>query len=202
VLNPATLRVGDTILARLERYPQIELELQQVMSSDVLARLRNGTLDAGFFFGRRAGERHRQHRAARRRLSRERSPRRARTSSSRPNGRRSRSSRGSSRPRRARTTSSCMNLFAEGAPRPERIIEADSESVINDLVESGVGVSLIRDEIAAQSIEAGRSVIWPGRHVRRSSGFVYPPEPAIGPADRRAARCPTRRLVERAARGE
>ena len=35
--------------------------------------------------------------------------------------------------------------------------------MINDLVESGVGVSLIRDEIAAQSVDAGRSVIWPGR---------------------------------------
>src|SRR4030095_11014557 len=61
-----------------------------------------------------------------------------------------------------------MNLFGDGTPRPERIIEADSESVINDLVESGVGVSLVRDEIAAQSVEAGRSVIWPGRHVTRN----------------------------------
>ena len=106
VLNPATLRVGETISRALERYPQIELELYQVMSSDVLARLRNGTLDAGFFFGDAPGERHRQHPAARRRLSRDALPRRAPTSSSRPSGRRSRSSPGSWRLRRARTTSS------------------------------------------------------------------------------------------------
>src|SRR5580765_8171470 len=43
VLNPATLRVGELISRALELY--------QVMSSDVLARLRNGTLDAGFYFG-------------------------------------------------------------------------------------------------------------------------------------------------------
>ena len=40
-----------------------------------------------------------------------------------------------------------MALFREPAPQPERIIEADNESVINNLVESGVGISLIRDEI-------------------------------------------------------
>ena len=68
-----------------------------------------------------------------------------------------------------------MNLFADGAPRPERIIEADTESVINELVESGVGVSLIRDEIAAQSVEAGRSVIWPGQHVTTKLWFGGPP---------------------------
>jgi DNA-binding transcriptional LysR family regulator len=37
--------------------------------------------------------------------------------------------------------------------------------VIFNLVESGVGVSLVRDEAAAQSIDAGRSVIWPGSQV-------------------------------------
>ncbi len=55
-----------------------------------------------------------------------------------------------------------MELFHAPTPSPERIVEADNESVINNLVESGVGVSLIRDEIATQSVDAGRSVIWPG----------------------------------------
>jgi len=35
----------------LERYPQIELELQHVMSSEALARVRSGALDASFYFG-------------------------------------------------------------------------------------------------------------------------------------------------------
>ena len=46
-----------------------------------------------------------------------------------------------------------MELFHAPVPSPERIVEADNESVINNLVESGVGVSLIRDEIATQSVE-------------------------------------------------
>ena len=42
-----------------------------------------------------------------------------------------------------------------------------------NLVESGVGVSLIRDEIAAQSVDAGRSLIWPGLTVTTKLWFVH-----------------------------
>jgi DNA-binding transcriptional LysR family regulator len=66
-----------------------------------------------------------------------------------------------------------MSLFGDGAARPERIVEADSESVINDLVESGVGVSLVRDEIAVQSVDAGRSVVWPGRAITTKLWLVH-----------------------------
>jgi len=172
VLNPATLRVGETISRALERYPQIELELYQVMSSDVLARLRNGTLDAGFFFGD-APEGdidsiplrdvvYRVSLAASRAdelLAAE-----WETIAQQP---------WIVAPSPSSHHQLVMNLFTEGAPRPERIIEADSESVINDLVESGVGVSLIRDEIAAQSVEAGRSVVWPGRRITTKLWFVH-----------------------------
>ena len=74
-----------------------------------------------------------------------------------------------------------MELFRDRVALPERIIEADNESVINNLVESGVGVSLIRDEIAAQSRDAGRSVIWPGLRVTTQLWFVYPAARAADP---------------------
>jgi len=53
VLEPSLLRVGDLLVHARELYPQIELELAQVMSSDGLARVRSGTLDASFYFGPR-----------------------------------------------------------------------------------------------------------------------------------------------------
>jgi len=180
VLNPATLRVGETISRALERYPQIELELYQVMSSDVLARLRNGTLDAGFFFGDAPESDidsvplrdvvYRVTFAASRAdelLASE-----WETVAQQP---------WIVAPSPSSHHQLVMNLFADGEPRPERIIEADSESVINDLVESGVGVSLIRDEIAAQSVKAGRSVVWPGREVRTTLWFVHPADRQTDP---------------------
>ena len=51
VLVPSVLRVGDLMVMARDRYPQIELELVQIMSSDGLARVRSGTLDASFYFG-------------------------------------------------------------------------------------------------------------------------------------------------------
>ena len=74
-----------------------------------------------------------------------------------------------------------MELFHAPVPSPERIVEADNESVINNLVESGVGVSLIRDEIATQSVDAGRSVIWPGSHVTTKLWLVHLADRAADP---------------------
>lgn len=172
VLNPAILRVGEMISRALDRYPQIELELYQLMSSDVLARLRNGTLDAGFYFGA-APESDLDSIPLRDIVYRVTLPAtRAdellgaewETIAQQP---------WIVAPAPSSHHQLVMNLFGDDAPRPERIIEADTESVINNLVESGVGVSLIRDEIAAQSVDAGRSVIWPGRDVTTKLWLVH-----------------------------
>ena len=172
VLNPAILRVGELISRALERYPQIELELSQVMSSDVLAGIRNGTLDAGFYFGR-APESDIDGIALRDVVYRVTLPAtRAdelltaqwETIAQQP---------WIVAPAPSTHHHLVMSLFDDGTARPERIIEADSESVINDLVESGVGVSLVRDEIAAQSVDAGRSVVWPGREITTKLWLVH-----------------------------
>ena len=172
VLDPSVLRVGDLLVLMRDRYPQIALELNHVMSSEGLARIRSGTLDASFYFGPRpepdlwciplrdivyrvsmpaawAGEL----------LDApwEAIARRPWIVAPEP-----------STHRRL-----VMALFREPAPQPDRIIEADNESVINNLVESGVGISLIRDEIVTQSAEAGHSVIWPGSQVTTKLWLVH-----------------------------
>ena len=53
VLDPSILQVGELLSLAFERHPQLELELHQVLSSDALVGVRNGTLDASFYFGRR-----------------------------------------------------------------------------------------------------------------------------------------------------
>jgi DNA-binding transcriptional LysR family regulator len=173
VLEPAILRVGDLLLRARDRYPQIEIELNQVMSSEALARIRGGTLDASFYFGTQpepdvasiplrdivyrvsmpatwAGEL----------LD---AP--WETVAQRP---------WIVAPEPSTHRKLVMALFREPAPQPERIIEADSESVINNLVESGVGISLIRDEIVTESVETGHSVIWPGSQVTTKLWFIFP----------------------------
>ena len=180
VLVPSVLRVGDLMVLARDRYPQIELELVQVMSSDGLARVRGGTLDASFYFGAApeadlaaielrdivyhvtmpaawAGEL--EH------ASWETVARRPWIVAPEPSSHRR----------------LVMELFHAPAPSPERIVEADNETVINNLVESGVGLSLIRDEIAAQSVDAGRSVIWQGTQVTTKLWLVHLADRAADP---------------------
>ena len=174
------LRVGDLMVQARDRYPQIELELVQVMSSDALARVRGGALDASFYFG---NEPESDLASVELRdivyhvtmpvawaADLESAPwedlaRRPWIVAPEPSTHRQ----------------LVMDLFHAPTPSPERIVEADNESVINNLVESGVGVSLIRDEIATQSVDAGRSVIWPGSHVTTKLWLVHLADRAADP---------------------
>jgi DNA-binding transcriptional LysR family regulator len=172
VLDPAVLRVGELMVKARERYPQIEFELFQVMSSDALARVRSGGLDASFYFGA-LPEADLHSVRLRDIVYRVAIPiawadalREApwETVAERP---------WIVAPEPSSHRQLVMELFGGRAPQPERIIEADNEFVINNLIESGVGASLIRDEIAKQSTDAGRSVIWPGAEVTTQLWLVH-----------------------------
>ena len=159
VLEPSVLRVGDLMVEARELYPQIELELVQVMSSDALARVRGGTLDASFYFGAEpdpdvAGIELRDiayHVTMPAAWAEDLQHAPWESIAARP---------WIVAPEPSTHRQLVMELFHAPTPSPERIVEADNESVINNLVESGVGLSLIRDEVATQSVEAGRTAIW------------------------------------------
>ena len=181
VLDPEVLRVGDLLARSMDRHPQIELELNQVMSSDALARLRNGSLDAAFYFGARPEDDLESiflrdmayHVTMPIQWADELLDAGWETIADRP---------WIVAPEPSSHRALVMELFGDRAPtKPERIIEADSESVINNLVESGVGVSLIRDEVAMNSIQEGRSALWPGKHVTTKLWLVHPKARARDP---------------------
>ncbi len=51
VSNPASIRIGDLLAAAVERHPRLELELQHEVSGAALEAVREGRLDASFYFG-------------------------------------------------------------------------------------------------------------------------------------------------------
>lgn len=179
VLDPSMLRVGELMRHMLERHPQLELDLHHVMSSDGIARVRNGTLDASFYFGELPSDltglplRDVVYRVTMPIAL-------AKTLADAP-WELVAQQQWIVAPEPSSHHQLVMGLFGEDSTPPERIIEADSESVINNLVESGVGVSLIRDEIAAGLVASGRGLIWAGREVKTKLWLVHSAAQASDP---------------------
>jgi DNA-binding transcriptional LysR family regulator len=179
VLDPATLRLGAFLSRAIESHPLIDIELHQVFSGAALDGVRDGTLDASFFFGSiddaaMHGEPLRPliYRVA---LPAEwRLPRHTGWDAI------------AVRPWiLAPPTSShrqlAMELFQQRGVAPVQVIEADNESVILNLVASGVGASIAREELALASAQEGRIAVWPGAELTTRLWFIFVAQRAADP---------------------
>lgn len=180
VLDPAALRLGDFLARAIENYPLIDIELHQVFSGAALAGVRDGTLDASFFFGAIDGLE--LHAEPLRKLTY-----RVAVPPDWNLGKRGTDwSAVAARPWiLAPETSShrelAMDLFAARGLSPVQVIEADSESVILNLIESGVGISIAREELALASQQEGRIAIWPGAELATTLWFIHSAQRAEDP---------------------
>ncbi|MEO5700609.1 MAG: LysR family transcriptional regulator [Casimicrobiaceae bacterium] len=173
VLDPATVRVGELLALAMDRYPQVEIELHQAVSHEALLWVRNGSLDASFYFGPQPeGVEAVRLRDIHYVLAmpvgwQEELPEMSwPTLAERPWV-------------VAPSTSSHRHVVLEAfrghAALPERLIEADSESVIVNLVEAGVGASLVRRELAEHSAADGRIALFPDVDVVTQLWLLYDP---------------------------
>ena len=64
-------------------------------------------------------------------------------------------------------------LFDKHGIEPTKVVEADQESVIANLVVSGVGLSLIREELALEKEAAGEVCLWRDVRVETTLWFIY-----------------------------
>lgn len=161
VLDPAVLRVGDLLARAIERYPRLELELHHVVSHEALAEVRSGALDASFYFGELPANdlisiplRDITYRVC---VPVAWSKALASATwdalAARP---------WIAAPETSSHRQLVQNVFASRSPLPDRLIEVDNESVIANLIESGVGISVLRDEVAEPLLQEGRIGVWPG----------------------------------------
>jgi DNA-binding transcriptional LysR family regulator len=170
VLDPALLRVGELIARTFERHPGVELDLHQVVSNEALDQVRSGELDASFYFGTLpddlAGV------ALRTIVYRVLVPNALAGEITGADWKRVAALPWVVTPERSSHRHLVLQLFAERGGELSPTIEADNESVITNVVESGVGVGLVRDEVARASAAAGRAVIWPGASVETELWLV------------------------------
>jgi DNA-binding transcriptional LysR family regulator len=170
--DPQFIRVGELLGLVVERYPHLDLELHNVYSKSALESVMDGGLDASFYFGELpesgvTGVRHTEmvYRVAA------------------PAAWAGRFREGSwsevaalpwiLAPERSSHQALTRGLFTEHHVQPVRWVEADNEGVIANLVQSGVGVSLVREDVALAMQQAGKVFVWETPRLPTTLWFIY-----------------------------
>lgn len=172
VSNPASIRIGDLLAAAIGRHPRLELELQHEVSGAALEAVREGRLDASFYFGDAPG------RDVFALKLREPVYCVAAPAAWADRIRTADWAEIAAMPWILTPALSTHNrlvtrLFEkQGIEPPQSRVEADQESVIETLVVSGVGVSLLREELAQERAAGGEICIWDKARLRTTLWFV------------------------------
>jgi DNA-binding transcriptional LysR family regulator len=178
--DPQFIRVGELLGLAVKRYPHLDLELHNVYSKSALESVMDGGLDASFYFGELpesgvTGVRLTEmvYRVVA------------------PPAWADRFSEGSwsevaalpwiLAPEKSSHHALTRGLFTEHHVQPVRWVEADNESVIANLVQSGVGVSLVREDVALAMQQAGKIFLWDPPRLPTTLWFIYLDERAQDP---------------------
>ncbi len=155
--DPEFIRLGDFMSVAVERYPLLEIDFQHEITGVALKRVRDGSLEASFYYGNMpypqvAGVALREmtYRIAAPVAWRERVEQ-------------------AGWPEIAELPA----LFREHGVEATRLIGADDEAVVTSLVTSGVGVALMREEVALQKAQAGEVCLWQDTRISTMLRFVY-----------------------------
>jgi DNA-binding transcriptional LysR family regulator len=170
--DPGFIRVGEFLGATVERHPLLQVELHHELSGAAFAKVRDGELDAGFYFGALAhpgvdGLRLRgivyrvaapaawKHRVADADWG---------AIAALP---------WIVTPPISTHYQLVRALFDKHRMEPTKVVEADQEFVIANLVVSGVGLSLIREELALEKEAAGEVCLWRDVRLETDLWFIY-----------------------------
>jgi DNA-binding transcriptional LysR family regulator len=172
VSDPVFIRVGDLLALAVDTFPLLEIELHNEVSGHAFEKVRDGALDAAFYYGSLTHPtvaamplRNVTYRVVAPVAWHDRvkdapwdeivampwvmTP--------------------------AISTLSALagELFDENGISPARRIEADHEAVISSLVVAGLGVSLMREDLALAASVAGEVVLWGNKRLLTTLQFVY-----------------------------
>lgn len=181
VSDPEFIRLGDFLALALERYPALELELHHEVSGAALDAVREGHLDASFYFG--ALEQpdmaglpltETAYRVA--------APAAWKARVDAAGWQEVAALPWILTPAISTHHQLLKALFAAHGVSPSKFVEADNESVIANLVESGVGLSLLREAPALAAQRAGEVCLWGDARLSTTLWFVSLEKHAADPA--------------------
>lgn len=180
VSDPDFIRVGELLSVAMERYPLLQIELHQGVSGEAYEQVRRGELDASFYFGTlahpsvgglRLGE------TAYRVVA----PAQWCDRLAQADWAELAAMPWIMTPSISTHNQLVSELFRGRSVAPTQVVVADQEAVITELVVSGVGVALMREDLAREKEAAGEVCLWRDARVAAPLWFVYPAERAQDP---------------------
>ncbi len=180
VSSPDFIRVGELLNLAVARFPHLEIELHNVFSGAALVQVESGELDASFYFGA-LGTSKVSGLALREMVYRIAAPAGW--------GDRIRAADWVDiaalpwilTPPSSTHHALVESMLGEHGLKPMKQAEADNESVIASAIRSGVGLSLLREEIAEAMQSDGQVVIWEPARLATTLWFIYAADRAFDP---------------------
>jgi len=170
--DPEFIRVGEFLGATVERHPLLQVELHHEISGAAFANVRDGELDASFYFGALAhpGVDGLRLRGITYRVA---APAAWKNRVADADWGAIAALPWIITPPISTHHKLVRALFDKHHIEPTKVVEADQEFVIANLVVSGVGLSLIREELALQREAAGEVCLWRDVRLDTDLWFIY-----------------------------
>ena len=170
--DPGFIRVGEFLNTTVDRYPLLQVELHHEITGAAFAKVLDGELDASFYYGEI------EHPAVEKLRLRASTYRVAAPAAWSGRVVDADWSKIALQPWIITPSISTHHklvraLFDKHGIEPTKVVEADQESVIANLVVSGVGLSLIREELALEKEAAGEVCLWRDVRLETTLWFIY-----------------------------
>lgn len=180
-VDPGLIPLGALVRATRERYPKLELDIHQLNSLNILSGIQSGELDAGFALVDRLPQGiaaldigYVEYRVV--------APADWRTAVEGTDLAGLRKLPWIGAPRGGSHDQMLLSLFGEASLSLNRVVEAAEEAAHGTLVEAGIGLALMREDLALAAEAKGKAVLWKGLGARSLLRFIYSERRSADPA--------------------
>lgn len=179
--DPAYIRLSELLSRAVERYPLLTIEMHHEVTGEAFDKVRDGALDASFYYGERT------HAAIgsvplREIAFRVGAPWSWRSRIENADWEAIAAEPWIMTPPVSSHYALATELFRSHGIVPEKLVEADNESLIRSLVAAGLGMALIREDAALAARDAGELCLWRDVRMATTLSFLYPKEREREPA--------------------
>lgn len=172
VADPEFIRLAEVLARAVERFPLLEIDVHHEISGAAFEKVREGALDAAFYFGNLAhpavaalGLREFAYRVV--------APAAWSDRLAKADWSAIAAEPWIMTPPISTHHALAAELFKANGAAPVRQVEADHEAVISSLVIAGIGVALMREDIAREHAAAGELVVWGDVRLATQLQFIY-----------------------------